>query len=103
MPRAAGVLRPTHALYRALAGPATPSRPQLLAFLSPRTASRWRIGCPGRRRSIPVAGEKAAELVSRGLEHVAAARGMAVTDVLRRSSLVRLFRVGFTLSRAPRK
>ena len=55
----------------------------------------------GDAESIPVAVEKAAELVSRGLEHVAAERGLAVSEVLRRTSLERLFRVGFTLSRTP--
>jgi hypothetical protein len=105
MPRLPVSSASTHALYRALAGLGDAERrPQLLAFLSlaNRVAVADRLPL-GDADSIPVAVEKAAELVSRGLEHVAAVRGMAVTDVLRRSTMLRLFRVGFTLSRAPRK
>jgi len=105
MPRLPVSSASTQALYRALAGLGDAERrPQLLAFLAlaNRVAVADRLPL-GDADSIPVAVEKAAELVSRGLEHVAAVRGMAVTDVLRRSTLLRLFRVGFTLSRGPRK
>ena len=92
-----------HALFRALAALGEAERqPYLLGFLSlaNRIAVADRLPL-GDAESIPVAVEKAAELVSRGLEHVATERGLAVSEVLRRTSLERLFRVGFTLSRTP--
>jgi hypothetical protein len=48
--------------------------------------------------SIPKAVDKAASLTSRGIDHLVAARGVSPTDALRRSTLERLFRIGFTLA-----
>jgi hypothetical protein len=90
-----------HALYRALAALGDAERrAYLLAFLSlaNRVAVADRLPL-GDAESIPVAVEKAAAFASRGLEHIAAERGLAPTDVLRRTSLERLFRVGFSLER----
>jgi hypothetical protein len=54
----------------------------------------------GDAESIPKAIEKAAEMTSRGLEHLAAEHGLAPPDVLRRIRLERLFRVGTSLDPA---
>jgi hypothetical protein len=48
---------------------------------------------------IPGAIEKAATVASRGLEHIAEESHLDPTEVLRRVSLVRLFRVGVSLDR----
>jgi hypothetical protein len=88
-----------HALFRALAALGEAERRgALLAFLS--LANRIAVADKlplGDAESIPVAIRKATDLVSRGLEHLAAAHGLATTEVLLRTSLERLFRVGFTL------
>lgn len=103
MPRVPVSSASTHALFRALAAfGAEERRPYLLGFLSlaNRIAVADRLPL-GDAETIPVTVEKAAELVSRGLEHLAAEGQLAVTEVLRRTTLLRLFRVGFTLSRRP--
>ena len=56
----------------------------------------------GDAESIPSGIEKAASVASRGLEFVAAANGLDGTEVVRRVSLERLFRVGASLDRAER-
>ncbi len=48
--------------------------------------------------TLPEAIETAANVVSQGLEFVATQNGVAITDVLRRTSLERLFRVGASLA-----
>lgn len=58
-------------------------------------ASGLPLGDPA---SIPRAMERAAETASRGLAHVASARGLAPDEVLRRVSLERLHRVGASLA-----
>jgi hypothetical protein len=105
MPRLPVSAASAQALYRALAGLGDEERqPHLLAFLAlaNRVAVADRLPL-GDAESIPIAVEKAAEFVSRGLEHVAAERGLAEPEVLRRTTLERLFRVGFSLSRARRE
>jgi hypothetical protein len=54
----------------------------------------------GDAESIPASIEKAASVASRGLELVAAENGLDPSDVVRRVSLERLFRVGASLDRA---
>jgi hypothetical protein len=51
----------------------------------------------GDAESLPTALEKAARVASRGLEHLAQANGVTLPEVLRRSALERLFRVGHQL------
>ncbi len=51
----------------------------------------------GDAESSPRAIERAAELASSGLEHLAEAHGLDPTEVLRRTPLARLFRVGANL------
>ena len=51
----------------------------------------------GDAEAIPTAIEKAAAVASRGLEYVSAENQLDPTEVLRRVSLVRLFRVGASL------
>jgi hypothetical protein len=58
-------------------------------------ADRMPLGSPD---TLPEAIETAANVVSQGLEFVATQNGVAVTDVLRRTSLERLFRVGASLA-----
>jgi hypothetical protein len=57
----------------------------------------------GDAESIPAAIEKAAGVASRGLEFLAAEHGLDGTEVVRRVSLERLFRVGASLDRAERR
>jgi len=52
----------------------------------------------GDAESIPAALEKTARVTSAGLEHLARAHGVSGADVVRRTSLEQLFRVGWTLS-----
>ena len=52
----------------------------------------------GDSETLPETMEKAAEVASRGLEHVAQETGLSVADVLRRASVTRLFRVGVNLA-----
>jgi hypothetical protein len=54
----------------------------------------------GDAESIPASIEKAASVASRGLEFVAVENGLDPSDVVRRVSLERLFRVGASLDRA---
>ena len=63
-------------------------------------AGRLGVGAPAARVTglTPAAQAMyAAATASRGLDHLVAVHGVAATDVLRRTSLERLFRVGFTL------
>jgi hypothetical protein len=99
MPRLPISSASSHSLLRALAALGEDERrPFLVALLS--LANRIAVADKlplGDADSIPVALEKAAATVSRGLDHLIAVHGAAATDVLRRTSLERLFRVGFTL------
>ncbi|MCZ6782099.1 MAG: DUF6178 family protein [Proteobacteria bacterium] len=54
----------------------------------------------GDAETTPRAVQKAALAVSRGLEHIARERDVALADVLRRASLTRLFRVGASIERS---
>ena len=47
--------------------------------------------------TLPIAIEKGAQIVSRGLEHVAAETATPASEVLERASLEYLFRVGASL------
>jgi hypothetical protein len=102
MPRLPVSSTAAHSLWRALAALAPDERRvYLLAFLT--LANRVAVADKlplGDADSIPQAIEKAVSLASRGLDHLVAAHGVSPTDVLRRTTLERLFRVGFTL--APR-
>jgi len=57
----------------------------------------------GDAESIPSAIEKAADLASRALEHVARERGLSTVEVLRRLPLERLFRIGVSLDPSARR
>lgn len=57
-------------------------------------ADRMALGEP---ETLPKAIEKAAEVVSRGLDHVATENSLSLADTLRRVTLERLFRVGASL------
>jgi hypothetical protein len=102
MPRLPISAASAHSLLRALAALGEAERrPYLFALLAlaNRVAVADRLPL-GDAESIPLALEKVASLASRGLDHLAAAHGASASDVLRRASLERLFRVGFTLARA---
>jgi hypothetical protein len=51
----------------------------------------------GDAETLPAAIEKAASVVSRGLEHIASERKLGLVEVLRRAPLQRLFRVGASI------
>ena len=90
-----------HALFRAIAKLSEEERRACFyAFvaLANRVAVADRMPL-GDAEAIPDAIEKAAVVASRGLEHIAAERALDPTEVLRRVSLVRLFRVGVSLDR----
>jgi hypothetical protein len=53
----------------------------------------------GDAETTPLAIEKAAAMVSRGLEYVASERGSGVEEILRQTSLQRLFQVGSSIAR----
>ncbi len=73
------------------------------AFVAAANALARALGFPlGEADSLPRAVQRAAELASGGLEHIAAARGADPVEVLRRTPLARLVRVGANLERAPR-
>jgi len=74
-------------------------RGRLYAFLalSNRVAVADRLAL-GDAESIPAALEKAAVMTSAGLEHLARVHGVGLADVVRRTSIEQLFRVGWTLS-----
>ena len=79
-------------------------RPAFYAFLALANKVAVADRLPlGDADSIPAAIEKAASVASRGLEFVAAANGLDGTEVVRRVSLERLFRVGASLDRAERR
>jgi hypothetical protein len=79
-------------------------RPAFYAFLALANKVAVADRLPlGDAESIPAAIEKAASVASRGLEFVAAANGLDGTEVVRRVSLERLFRVGASLDRAERR
>lgn len=56
----------------------------------------------GDAETLPAAIEKAAATASRGLEHVASARGLDAVEVLRRTPVSRLFQVGASIERDER-
>jgi hypothetical protein len=93
-----------HSLFRAI-GKLEPAerRNGFFAFvaLANRVAMADRLPL-GEADSIPAAIEKAATLASRGLDHVAEANSLDPTEVLRRASLERLFRVGASLDPSKR-
>ena len=75
-------------------------RPILLAFLA--LANRVAVAddlALGDAETMPAAIDRAAELASRGIDHLARENGVSVATVLRRAPLERLFRVGFHLAR----
>ncbi len=90
-----------HAVFRAIAAlPDAERRACFYAFvaLANRVAVADRMPL-GDAESIPTAIEKAASVASRGLEFVARENDLDASEVLRRVSLVRLFRVGASLDR----
>ena len=100
MPRLPVTSAAEHSVFRALAAlPEQERRSHLYAFLAlaNRVAVAERMPL-GDAETIPRALERAAERVSAGLDHLVAARAVDPTEVLRRASLERLFRVGSTLS-----
>jgi hypothetical protein len=88
-----------HLLFRAAAELDPEARSTFLyALLSLANAVAVADRMPlGDAESTPRAIERAAELSSAGLEHLATAHGLDPTEVLRRAPLVRLFRVGANL------
>lgn len=88
-----------HALFRALARLTEPERrPRLYAFLALANRVAVADGLPlGDAETLPVALEKAAVMASRGLVFLARQHGLEPSEVLRRISIERLFRVGFQL------
>jgi hypothetical protein len=99
MPRLPVSSSSLHSLLRALAALGEDERRALLLALlnlANRIAVARRLSL-GDADSIPIALDEAISTVSRGLDHLVAAHGVAATEVLRRASLERLFRVGFTL------
>jgi hypothetical protein len=102
LPRLPAAGEATHSLFRAIAKLGDEERRACFyAFvaLANRVAVADRLPL-GDAESIPAALEKAAAVASRGLDHVAAANRLDPTDVLRRVSLPRLFRVGASLDPA---
>jgi hypothetical protein len=102
MPRLPVSPNAAHSLFRALAALGDEERrPHLFALLA--LANRVAVAdhLPlGDVETIPQALEKAVALASRGLDHLAASHGLDPGAVLRRTSVERLFRVGFSLDRA---
>lgn len=102
MPRVPDAGDARHLLFRAAAGLGEDERRGFLyAFvaLANKVAVADRLPL-GDAESIPTALERAAELASAGLDHVAKENLLDVSEVLRRVPLVRLFRVGASLRRA---
>jgi hypothetical protein len=101
MPRLPVSASAAESLYRALAALSDDERrPYLFAFLT--LANRIAVADKlplGDAESIPQAVAKAASLASRGLDHLVKARGVSGAEALRRTTLERLFRIGFTLAR----
>jgi hypothetical protein len=90
-----------HSLFRAIAKLSEDERRACFyAFvaLANRVAVADRMPL-GDAEAIPGAIEKAATVASRGLEHIAAERQLDPAEVLRRVTLVRIFRVGVSLDR----
>lgn len=90
-----------HAIFRAIAKLSEEERRACFyAFvaLANRVAVADRMSL-GDAEAIPGAIEKAATVASRGLEHIAGEHQLDPAEVLRRVSLVRLFRVGVSLDR----
>lgn len=87
------------ALFRALAQlPEEERRPHAFAFMALANRVAMADELPlGDAESMPIALEKAARVASRGLEHVAQANGVTLSEVLRHATLERLFRVGHQL------
>ena len=100
MPRLPVSSSATRSLWRALAALAPDERRTYLhAFLTLANKVAVADKLPlGDADSIPQAIEKAASLASRGLDHLTAAHGVSPAEALRRATLDRLFRIGFTLA-----
>jgi hypothetical protein len=100
MPRLPVSASAAQSLFRALAALAPDERRAYgYAFLT--LANRVAVADKlplGDAESVPLAIEKAATFTSRGIDHLTAARGVSPVDALRRSTLERLFRIGFTLA-----
>ena len=91
-----------HSLFRAAAQlDAAGRRPLFYAFvaLANKVAVADRLPL-GDAESLPRALEKAAHLASLGLDWLAARHGVPASEVLRRTPLDSLFRIGFRLDRA---
>jgi len=88
-----------HLLFRAAAELGPDERAAFLyAFLALTNGVAVADRMPlGDAESSPAAIERAAGIASAGLEHLAREHGMAASEVLRRASLERLFRVGANL------
>jgi hypothetical protein len=86
-------------LFRALADvPESERRALLFAFLALANAVAVADRLPlGDAETLPAAIDKAARVASAGLAHVGSARGLEPAEVLRRTTLERLFRVGASL------
>jgi hypothetical protein len=87
------------ALFRGLAQlEETERRPRAFELMALANRVAMADGLPlGDVESLPAALEKAARVASRGLERVAQASGATLAEVLRRSALERLFRIGHQL------
>jgi hypothetical protein len=92
-----------HGLFRALSAlPEAARRPLLFAFLALANRVAVADAMPlGDAETLPRATEKAARLASLGLAHLARENGVEPAEVLRRSTLERLFMVGANLERSP--
>ncbi len=99
MPRLPDASESEHLLFRAIGSlPEAERRPYLFAFLALANKVVVADGLPlGDAGSLPKATEKAAQVASGGLAHLAEHHGVDPAEVLRRAPLERLFRVGFNL------
>ncbi len=99
LPELPAALERTHSVLRAAADLDDEQRHGFFyAFVA--TANKVAVadGMPlSESETLPDAIEAAASVLSAGLEHLAVANGLGLTDVLRRVSLERLFRVGASL------
>jgi hypothetical protein len=91
-----------HSIFRALAAlPEAERRSFLHAFLALANQIAVADRMPlGDAETIPRAIERAAEVASRGLDHLSRENAIDGREVLRRVSFERLFRVGHTLGQA---
>jgi hypothetical protein len=92
-----------HLLFRAMAAlPEEARRPLLFAFLALANRVAVADALPlGDAETLPRAIEKAARLASLGLAHLARENAVEPVEVLRRTTLERLFTVGANLERTP--